>query len=77
ESPEIFEQAMQPLPDCFCPQLLFLDAVRNTLIRRYRDTRRLHPLSSQTLSLDRASDEERDLLAPLRSRADLRVDPAD
>ena len=35
ESPEIFEQAMQNLPECFSPQLLFLDADRNTLIRRY------------------------------------------
>lgn len=42
ESPEIFEQAMQNLPECFSPQLLFLDADRNTLIRRYSDTRRLH-----------------------------------
>ncbi len=48
ESPEIFEQAMSNLPDAFSPQLLFLDADRNTLIRRYSDTRRLHPLSSKT-----------------------------
>jgi UPF0042 nucleotide-binding protein len=30
ESPEIFEQAMSNLPDAFSPQLLFLDADRNT-----------------------------------------------
>lgn len=48
ESPEIFEQAMKNLPAEFSPQLLFLDADRNTLIRRYSDTRRLHPLSSKT-----------------------------
>ena len=53
ESPEIFEQAMSNLPDAFSPQLLFLDADRNTLIRRYSDTRRLHPLSSKNLSLER------------------------
>lgn len=47
ESPEIFEQAMNSLPECFSPQLLFTDADRNTLIRRYSDTRRLHPLSSK------------------------------
>lgn len=40
ESPEIFEQAMNNLPEGFSPQLLFLDADRNTLIRRYSDTRR-------------------------------------
>ncbi len=38
---------MSSLPDSFSPQLLFLDADRNTLIRRYSDTRRLHPLSSK------------------------------
>ena len=47
ESPEVFEQALNNLPEAFSPQLLFLDADRNTLIRRYSDTRRLHPLSSK------------------------------
>ena len=77
ESPEIFEQAMSNLPDTFSPQLLFLDADRNTLIRRYSDTRRLHPLSSKNLSLESAIDEESDLLEPLRSRADLIVDTSE
>ncbi len=45
---------MSNLPDAFSPQLLFLDADRNTLIRRYSDTRRLHPLSSKNLSLESA-----------------------
>ncbi|VTR55437.1 glmZ(sRNA)-inactivating NTPase [Serratia fonticola] len=40
ESPEVFEYAMTQLPESFTPQLLFLDADRNTLIRRYSDTRR-------------------------------------
>ena len=77
ESPEIFEQAMSNLPEAFSPQLLFLDADRNTLIRRYSDTRRLHPLSSKNLSLESAIDEESDLLEPLRSRADLIVDTSE
>ena len=58
-------------------QLLFLDADRNTLIRRYSDTRRLHPLSSKNLSLESAIDKESDLLEPLRSRADLIVDTSE
>ncbi|VEC83390.1 glmZ(sRNA)-inactivating NTPase [Raoultella ornithinolytica] len=77
ESPEIFEQAMKNLPEAFSPQLLFLDADRNTLIRRYSDTRRLHPLSSKNLSLESAIDEESALLEPLRSRADLIVDTSE
>ena len=65
------------LPEGFSPQLLFLDADRNTLIRRYSDTRRLHPLSSKNLSLESAIDKESDLLEPLRSRADLIVDTSE
>lgn len=71
ESPEVLETAMDHLPESFTPQLLFLDADRNTLIRRYSDTRRLHPLSSKNLSLENAIDQENELLEPLRSRADL------
>ncbi|MGK2946243.1 MAG: RNase adapter RapZ [Candidatus Malihini olakiniferum] len=77
ESPEIFERAMDQLSPSFAPQLLFLDADRNTLIRRYSDTRRLHPLSSKNLSLESAIDEENDLLEPLRSRADLIIDTSE
>lgn len=77
ELPEIFEQAMAKLPETFSPQLLFLDADRNTLIRRYSDTRRLHPLSARTLSLESAIDEEYSLLEPLRSRADLLIDTSE
>ncbi len=77
ESPEIFEQAMSNLPDAFSPQRPFLDADRNTLIRRYSDTRRLHPLSSKNLSLESAIDKESHLLEPLRSPADLIVDTSE
>ncbi|GAR27189.1 glmZ(sRNA)-inactivating NTPase [Salmonella enterica] len=65
------------LPGAFSPQLLFLDADRNTLIPRYIDTRRLHPLSSKNLSFESAIAKESDLLEPLRSRADLHVDPSE
>lgn len=50
ESPEIFEKALESLPAEYSPQLLFLDADRNTLIRRYSDTRRLHLFSTKTLA---------------------------
>lgn len=77
ESPEIFEQALTSLPDAFSPQLLFLDADRNTLVRRYSDTRRLHPLSVNNLSLENAIDQEKELLEPLRLRADLIIDTSE
>src|SRR5699024_4265755 len=52
------------------PICLFLDTEKQTLIRRYSDTRRLHPLSINNLSLDEAIDKENDSLAFLRQRAD-------
>ncbi|MGL9769625.1 MAG: RNase adapter RapZ [Sodalis sp. (in: enterobacteria)] len=77
KSPEIFENAMDSLPQAFVPQLVFLETDRNTLIRRYSDTRRLHPLSAPNLSLESAIDKENSLLEPLRSRADLVIDTSE
>ncbi|MCL8064368.1 RNase adapter RapZ [Pasteurella multocida] len=55
-------------------KLIFLDADRGTLIRRYSDSRRLHPLSTQDLSLEAAIDAERKYLDPLTQHADLIID---
>ncbi|VFP83980.1 RNase adapter protein RapZ [Candidatus Erwinia haradaeae] len=77
EHPGIFEKVLTNLPDLFIPQILFLDADRNTLIRRYSDTRRIHPLSSQHLSLENAIEEENILLSPLRSKADLMINTSE
>ncbi|MXP56424.1 RNase adapter RapZ [Pantoea sp. Mhis] len=77
ESPEIFDKVINNLSNSYSPQLLFLDADCKTLIRRYSDTRRLHPLSSKTLSLEHAIDEENNLLKCLRSRADLIIDTSE
>ncbi len=74
ESSEVFEKTLAQIPDNCSPQLLFLDADRNTLVRRYSDTRRLHPLSHKNLSLESAIDAESHLLELLRSRADLLID---
>jgi RNase adapter protein RapZ len=53
---------------------IFIDAENDVLIRRFGDTRRLHPLSRESLTLDEAIREETHLLAPLSSDADLRID---
>lgn len=53
---------------------IFTDADNATLIRRYGESRRLHPLSRNHLSLDQAIQQETHLLAPLSSTADLRID---
>lgn len=52
----------------------FIDADNPILIRRYSETRRLHPLSRKQLTLEQAIQQETALLAPLSTRADLRID---
>lgn len=55
-------------------KIIFLDTDRSTLIRRYSDSRRLHPLSVQGLSLETAIDAERDYLEPLVQQANIILD---
>ena len=55
-------------------QLLFFDATDETLLKRYADTRRRHPLSQLGLSLPEAIARERELTAPLRRAADAVID---
>lgn len=55
-------------------KIIFLDTEPSVLIRRYSDSRRLHPLSIQDLSLDAAIAKEGDYLEPLMQYADLTVD---
>jgi UPF0042 nucleotide-binding protein len=55
-------------------RIVFLNADTNTLIARFSETRRRHPLSAQTdqascATLTEAIDSERSLLEPLRSQA--------
>lgn len=56
------------------PQILFLETNDDTLIKRYSHTRRRHPLTSSKVSLLEAINKERELLSPLRSRADVTID---
>ncbi len=57
-------------------KLLYLDCDDTVLLKRYKETRRLHPLmmSNAALDLNTSISLERDLLADLRSRADYIVD---
>ena len=55
-------------------ELLFIEASDETLINRFSETRRKHPLSSDSRSLPQAILAERALLEPLVARADLVID---
>lgn len=57
-------------------KLLFLDANNVKLVSRYKETRRLHPLARQGRILD-GVEMERQLLAELKSRADVIIDTTD
>jgi len=54
--------------------VLFFEATDETLLKRYADTRRRHPLSHLGLSLPEAIARERELTEPLRLQADAIVD---
>jgi UPF0042 nucleotide-binding protein len=54
-------------------RVLFLEADEATLLTRYKETRRRHPLSPRG-SVTEGIARERQLLAPLRERADVVID---
>ena len=55
-------------------KILFVEASVETIIKRYKETRRMHPLSSTSRSLDEAVRQERTVLAPVRQRAEYIID---
>lgn len=69
-----FEGAVQHLRATgWTPQLLFLDATDEALVRRFESVRRPHPLQGDGRLLD-GIQHERDILGDLRSRAEIVVD---
>jgi UPF0042 nucleotide-binding protein len=64
---ELKEQDIQP-------QILFLEAQTETLIIRFNETRRKHPLTSPSRSLAEAIEYERELLEPLSKAANTHID---
>lgn len=55
-------------------EIIYLDAISSELIRRYSETRRLHPLSKNKLSLSQAIELESELLRPIYESASLYID---
>jgi UPF0042 nucleotide-binding protein len=74
---EYFEALQQVLDDLAARGLshhvLFLDADEETLLNRYKETRRRHPLSPEG-SVTTGIGNERAMLEPLKQRADLVID---
>ena len=55
-------------------RILFMDASDEVIIKRYKETRRSHPLGEECDSLEEAIELERKMLAPLRERAEYIID---
>ena len=68
-------KALDELDQMGCEySIVFVEAATAEIIRRFKETRRMHPLSKDgTLLLD-AVERERTLLAPIRNRAAVIVD---
>ena len=73
-SDNTLEQTLNTLQKYHQLKIIFLEADRGTLIRRYSDSRRLHPLSLKDLSLEAAIDEEYRYLEPLIQHANFIID---
>ena len=55
-------------------RMLFLEADTRVIISRYKETRRTHPLCTEGGSIEEAVKRERELLDPVRARADFVLD---
>jgi len=69
--PEVVSSLRERGTEC---EVLFFDAEDETLIKRFSETRRRHPLTAGRISLAEAIQTERELLSSMRSLADLQID---
>ncbi|MCK4705459.1 MAG: RNase adapter RapZ [Gammaproteobacteria bacterium] len=70
-----FNEIIKPLRDKDIHlEVIYLQAELSTLIKRFSDTRRKHPLTTKGLPLSEAIEVERVLLSSVSSEADLFID---
>jgi RNase adapter protein RapZ len=69
--PDILRHLREQHIDC---EILFLHADEDTLLKRFSETRRKHPLSRRGVSLADAVRLERQLLDPIAANADVYID---
>ena len=65
-------EELEAMEDCQV-RILYMDADARTLVRRYKESRRPHPLAGPGVSVEDAIKKEEELLAPIRERADFIV----
>ncbi len=74
KDPDQLTENLDFLPNKTDLTIIYLDASDDILVKRYSETRRLHPLSKNNISLADAIVKERELLVPIYERADLHID---
>ena len=55
-------------------RILYLEADYDSILRRYKESRRRHPLAAEGTDIRHALEKESEILAPLRDRADMIID---
>ena len=71
EFPAVLEQVRAEGGQC---EIIFLTADDQTLLKRFSETRRKHPLSDTSVPLNEAIEAERRLLSPVAADADWHLD---
>lgn len=74
DEPEEIRKTLDSLSDKLDVNVIYLDADDKELVKRYSETRRLHPLSRDNMSLEQAIQSESERLAELKAHADLVID---
>ena len=69
-----FPTLITSLPEEVETSVIYLDADNNSLIKRFSETRRKHPLSNRHTALQEAIEDERVILEPIANIADLTID---
>lgn len=73
ESENEISELLEYLPEFWDITIIFLDASDDVLIKRYSETRRLHPLFKRSNSLVDAIAAEAEILVPVAEKADLHI----
>lgn len=74
KDPNELGEILDYLPSNWDMTVLYLDASDDVLLKRFSETRRLHPLSKQNKSLADAIQLEAEMLANISNRCDLHID---
>ncbi len=70
--------ALEEMRDMGCDhRIVFVEASFETIVKRYKETRRRHPLDPDGGDLEKAVRREIETLAPVREQADLIIDTTD